>query len=70
MEGAVPHPRGQWGMCPHKTLKGEAANPFKPATEWDSKPWRSLSKRGWGKNLGVEGAEPPPRGPWGMCPQN
>jgi len=69
VEGAKPPPKGQWGMCPHKTLKGEAANPFKPATEWDSRRWQTLSKRGWEKP-GVEGATPPPRGPWGMCPQN
>ena len=67
VEGVVPPPRGQWGMCPHKTLKGEAANLFKPATEWDSKTWRSLSKRGWGKTVGG-GGQATSQGQWGMCP--
>jgi len=70
VEGAVPPPRGQWGMCPHKTLKGEAANPSNPATEWDSKRWRTLSKRGWGKTGGGVGRAPSQGAVGDVPPQN
>jgi len=35
--------------------------------EWDPRRWQALSPRGWEK--GVQGAQAPWQGVWGMCPQ-
>ena len=67
--GGVAPWQGAWGMCPQNKTKGLAADFYQPATEWDPKRWQTLSKRGWGKNLGVEGAQPPPRGSGGCAPK-
>jgi len=60
--------QGVWGTCPQNKNKGLAANFCQPASEWDSKPWRTLSKRGWAKTGGVGGL-PPPRGFGGRAPK-
>jgi len=53
-------------VCHPKNLK--SAQPLRQtAREWASRLWRTLSPRGWAK--GVEGAQAPSQGAWGMCPQ-
>jgi hypothetical protein len=64
----TPPGRG-FGGCAPKNLKGERVAPISNlAHEWGPKRWRTLSLRGWAK--GVEGAQAPSQGVWGMCPQN
>jgi len=66
--GAKP-PGGGYGGCPPtKPKKGRAANSRHPATSGAQNAGKSLANGG-GK-LGVEGAQAPWQGVWGMCPQN
>ena len=45
---------------------GEGPGERLTSHEWDPKRWRTLSQRGWAK--GVQGAEPPGKGLWGVSP--
>ena len=45
------------------------AKPCKPATEWDSKRWRTIGKRGWAKTGGWRGPSPIPGGCGGCSPK-
>jgi hypothetical protein len=65
--GQSPHGGGLWGVSPHKTKRGRVANPCNPATSGAQNAGKSLAN-GSGK-LGVEGAQAPSQGVWGMCPQ-
>ena len=56
------------GDVPPRTLKGGELPALATRHEWGPKLWRTLSPRGWAK--GVEGAQAPSQGVWGLCPQN
>ena len=66
--GLCPLAGGSGDVPPQTFKRGELLTPFKPAIEWDSKPWQTLSQRGRAK-MGVQGAAPPGRGLGGMCPR-
>jgi len=54
----LPPPRGLGGRAPKTKTRGSAANFCQPASEWDSKLWRTISKRGWAKTGGGGGRAP------------
>ena len=60
--------QGVVGGVPPQTQKRErVAHISNQATEWDPKPWQTLSPRGW-ENRGVQRAKPYGWGSWGACP--
>jgi hypothetical protein len=61
--------KGGGGGCAPRILKeGESSQLLPPRHGWDPKRWQALSPRGWAR--GMEGAQAPSQGAWGMCPQN
>ena len=61
--------RGRWGCPPTKLKLGVSSqSPCNPATSGTQNVGKPSANEG-GQKLGVEGAVPPPRGLWGMCPQ-
>ena len=64
--GRSPQAGGLGDVPPQNLIRGRAAHPWQPRHEWDPKPWRTLSLRGWER--GSRGAKPPWQGVWGMCP--
>ena len=57
VQGAAPPAGGSGDVPPQKLKRGELLTPFKPAIEWDSKPWQTLGQRR-GQKWGSRGLRP------------
>jgi hypothetical protein len=68
VQGALPPGRGPWGMCPQKFKRGGGLSTLATPPRVGPKTLANPKPTGVGKT-GVQGALPPGRGPWGMCPQ-